>query len=92
MQYTSSSFAAWTVAFFGFALRPRVHRPDISRLFPREARFESHVGELVLDRVLAPAFAAAAWLASWGRWLQKGRIQLYLLYVAATLVFLLWRV
>jgi hydrogenase-4 component B len=92
MQYTSSSFASWTVGFFRFALLPRTRLPELARFFPRSARFESHVGDTVLDRLLTPAFEAGAWLASWGRFLQHGRIQLYLVYVAVTLVALLWKV
>jgi hydrogenase-4 component B len=92
MQYTSSSFASWAVGFFAWALRPRTHRPELPRLFAQEARYESHVGDTVLDRVFTPALGAGAWLLSWGRYLQMGRMQLYLVYVAVTLVALLWKV
>ncbi len=56
---------------------------------PSTASFESHVPDTVLDRAIVPAFRAGAWVARQGRILQQGRIQLYLLYVVATLVALL---
>lgn len=92
MQYTASSFARGPVGFFGWALRPRAKGAPVARLFPVSARFESHVLDTVLDRAVVPASRAVAWLARQGRVLQAGRIQLYLLYVAATLVFLLLKV
>jgi hydrogenase-4 component B len=92
MQYTASSFARGPVGYFGWALRPRSKGAPVAKLFPVGARFESHVLDTVLDRAVVPAFRAGAWLARKGRILQQGRIQLYLLYVVATLVALLFRV
>jgi hydrogenase-4 component B len=92
MQYTSSSFARWTVGFFRWGLRPNIAPPRVDRLFPREARFSSHVPETVLERVFQPLLSRGARLLMPARFLQQGRIQLYLLYVALTLVaLLLWK-
>jgi hydrogenase-4 component B len=92
MQYTASSFARGPVGYFGWALRPRAKGAPVTKLFPVAASFESHVPDTVLDRAIVPAFRAGAWAARKGRILQQGRIQLYLLYVVATLVALLFRV
>ena len=92
MQYTASSFARGPVGYFGWALRPRSKGAPVTKLFPVTASFESHVPDTVLDRAIVPAFRAGAWAARKGRILQQGRIQLYLLYVVATLVALLFRV
>jgi len=92
MQYTASSFARGPVGWFGWALRPRLKGAPVARLFPAGARFESHVLDTVLDRAVVPAFRAGAWLARQGRVLQHGKMQLYLLYVVATLVALLFQV
>ncbi len=92
MQYTASSFARGPVGFFKWALLPRARGVPVAKLFPAGARFESHVPDTVLDRAIVPAFRAGAWLAQKGRALQGGRLQLYLLYVVATLVALLFRV
>ena len=92
MQYTASSFARGPVGWFGWALRPRLKGAPVDRLFPAAARFESHVLDTVLDRAVVPVFRAGAWLARQGRVLQHGRMQLYLVYVVATLVALLFQV
>ena len=92
MQYTASSFARGPVGYFRWALLPRDKGAPVKKLFPAAARFESHVPDTVLDRAVVPAFRAGAWLARRGRVLQQGRIQLYLLYVVAMLVALLFQV
>lgn len=92
MQYTASSFARGPVGWFGWALRPRLKGAPVAKLFPASARFESHVLDTVLDRAIVPVFRAGAWLARQGRVVQHGKMQLYLLYVVATLVALLFKV
>ncbi|HSP17394.1 MAG TPA: proton-conducting transporter membrane subunit [Thermoanaerobaculia bacterium] len=89
MQYTSSSFARGLVAFFAWAMPPEVHGPRSLPLFPSEAKFESHVPDTVLDRALLPALRGGQWLLGFARFIQSGRVQLYLLYVGVTLLALL---
>ena len=92
MQYSSSSFAEMLVSLFAWALQPVVHRPQIRELFPADAQFESHVEDTVLRRVIWPMTHAVTWLLAWGRYLQQGSLQAYLLYILSILVFLLlWR-
>jgi hypothetical protein len=91
MQYTSSSFAQMLVSLFGWLLRPKlqVHHP--AGLFARTGAFHSQVDDTALERAILPAFRGVATLFGWLRVLQPGSIQLYLLYVFATLVaLLLW--
>ncbi len=91
MQYTSSSFAQFLVALFGWALRPRVHPPRINGFFPATSHFESHVDDTVLDGVILPAAGRLERIALRLRFLQHGRVQLYILYVLVALVgLLLW--
>ena len=89
MQYTSSSFAEMLVAMFRWALRPKVHWHRLHGLFPAADRFTSHVPDTVLDRMLLPGGRATARGFQWLRWLQRGSVHAYLLYVLATLVWLL---
>jgi hypothetical protein len=89
MQYTSSSIARWFVELFAWALRPVVHAPQRFPLFPTAAAFESHVPDPVLDRAILPAVARGARLLELAHRIQQGRIQLYLLYLGATLLLLL---
>lgn len=89
MQYTSSSFAQMLVALFSWALRPKVHGPHVRGLFPEPARFESHVDDTVLEGVAVPALRLVERAALRLRWLQAGRVQLYILYILVILLFLL---
>jgi hydrogenase-4 component B len=92
MQYSSSSFAEMLVKLFGWALQPEVHRPKIDVLFPRKAHSESHVHDTVLSKAVWPATRAITWLFSWGRYVQSGSLQAYLMYILLVIVFLLlWR-
>jgi hydrogenase-4 component B len=89
MQYTSSSFAQMLVGAFAAALLPITRLPGVHALFPSPSRFHSDVPDAVLDRSVRPAFRIAARLMTRLRVLQRGSIQLYLLYVFAALVCLL---
>jgi formate hydrogenlyase subunit 3/multisubunit Na+/H+ antiporter MnhD subunit len=92
MQYTASSFADPLVLLFRMFLRTknRLHEPD--GLFPRQAAFRSETPDLFRDYFYRPVFSGIGWLASRLRWLQHGRIQLYVLYIALTiLVLLIWK-
>jgi hydrogenase-4 component B len=93
MQYTSSSFAASIVALFSGALRPERHDAAVVGLFPRAATFHSHVPEVVLDRAVTPTFRLVARVLGSFRWVQRGSVHLYLLYILVTLVLalIIWR-
>jgi hydrogenase-4 component B len=92
MQYTSSSFAQMLVGLFGWALRPRTHRPRELPLFPEKSAFHSEVPDAVLDEAVLPAFRSGAWVLSCFRVFQRGSIQTYLLYIVIALIaLLLWR-
>jgi hydrogenase-4 component B len=89
MQYTSSSFGQMVVALFSWVLRPRVHRAVPQGPFPGPQRFASHVPDVVLDDLMVPAVEAAGRGLRWFRWLQRGSVHAYLLYLLGTLVWLL---
>jgi hydrogenase-4 component B len=92
MQYTSSSFAQMLVGLFGWALRPRVHRPDALEIFPQKTSFHSEVPDTVLDEAVLPTLTYSARVLAWFRVFQQGSIQTYLLYLFLALFALfLWR-
>jgi hydrogenase-4 component B len=86
MQYTASSFAGILVGLLSWALRPEVTASRSSSPFPRGERFQSHVPDLVLDRAVLPASRAMGSLLFRFRWIQRGSVQVYLLYVLAAIV------
>jgi len=96
MQYTASSFAQILDRLFRRVLVTEVHTPRIEGLFPRTPdRFESHVPDPVLDRLLRPAIERSQRGLGLVRAIQTGHIQMYLVYIVLTVVALLawssWR-
>ena len=89
MQFTGSSFAATLLATFRWALRPVEEGHPVRGAFPARASFHSRVPDTVLDRFLLPVARRLARLTLYARYLQQGRLQVYLLYVAVTLLVLL---
>ncbi len=92
MQYSSSSFAQTLVGLFSFALRPKISKPDTRGLFPHPEAFTSHVADVVLDSILIPAAELGSRAVRWFKWVQRGSMQAYLLYILLTLLVLFfWR-
>jgi len=80
------------VGLFAWALRPRSRGPGNLALFPQATAFHSEVPDTVLDEAVLPAFRFGAWALSWFRVIQRGSIQVYLLYIFLALIALmLWR-
>jgi len=93
MQYTASSFAQPLVELFAPVLRTEIRGEPAAGLFPDHASFATETGDVVTRRVFQPLFARGAWLLARLKFLQQGRVQLYVLYIAATLIALLiWKV
>ncbi len=96
MQYTQSSFAQPITMLFRNLLglrakRPSIGGPGVAGLFPAGASFASAAGDVFM-RAFRPAFTAFAFIAARLHFLQAGRVQLYVLYIAATLLILLvWK-
>jgi hydrogenase-4 component B len=91
-QYTASSFADGLVGAFRWALRPEVRAPRIERPFPGPAELHTRLPDPVLDRLILPA---AGWLvraSGWFRWVQRGRLHAYVLYILMAVVVSLFAV
>ncbi|MDR3683386.1 MAG: proton-conducting transporter membrane subunit [Geothrix sp.] len=93
MQYTASSFADGLVGGLRWVLWPRSHGGQVTGCFPVDRPYESHVPDLVLDRLADPAFRSLSGGATLLRFFQGGKVHIYLLYVLLTLLtLLLWMV
>jgi hydrogenase-4 component B len=88
MQYTAASFAAPTLDPFAGLLHARARRTPVAGLFPRSGSEDVHFedpGEAAVRWTIAAVTSALTRI----RALQRGPVQLYLLYVLVTLLLLL---
>lgn len=92
MQYTSSSFAQPILSIFRQLVRSRQHVHGPEGYFPRKAGFRSETPDIFGARLYRPLQSAIERIAFKLRWLQHGRVHLYLLYIFVTLLILMvWR-
>lgn len=92
MQYTASSFAQPVTFLFRWLLGIRVQAQSPEGILPSGAMLSSETPDLCHGNLYHPAFQKANWGLSKLRWLQQGQVQLYVLYIAVTLIALLaWK-
>jgi hydrogenase-4 component B len=92
MQYTATSFAQPLIALFRPFVTVKRHYTPPEQVFPREGSLISHAPDVFREYFYSPLFNGIAWCAGQIRRLQHGNIQLYVLYIAATLLILLiWK-
>jgi hydrogenase-4 component B len=89
MQYTGSSFAWPVINMFRWVVRPRLHVGIRKGLFPHYADLSSHAEDIFRQGLFAPIFRLISELAQRIHVLQEGRNQLYVLYIAITILVLL---
>jgi hydrogenase-4 component B len=89
MQYTATSFSEMAVDIFGGLVRQKIDRPTLDTIFPRPCRLADRPTETILDRLIVPFFTVAGLSCSYLRRLQHGELQVYMLYIFATLFVLM---
>ncbi len=89
MQYTPSSYSRPVAALFAPFLREKRTAPSIREYFPVSASFSTETGDLARDRIFAPLLRGIARALTPFRRLQHGRVHIYVIYIAVTLVTLL---
>ncbi|HOY45567.1 MAG TPA: proton-conducting transporter membrane subunit [bacterium] len=90
MQYTASSFVQPLTDQNRWILGSRVEEEPPQDYFPVKGSLHSHTPDLFLDKLWRPLLAAIAWLFHQLQWMQRGRISLYILYIAVVLLALLF--
>ena len=92
MQYTASSFADPITRLFRVFLRTRRRFVPPAGLFPGASSFSTETPDVYRERMYRPGFAAAERFLARFRWLQHGRLNVYILYVVLALLALLaWK-
>ncbi len=89
MQYTAASFGQPVVDLFQPVIQSRTEEPRVTEYFPRQAALATEAPEPWRERLYRPVFHGIGWALGKLRWLQHGRVQLYVLYIALTMVLLL---
>ncbi len=91
MQYTAASFAQPITDAFRPLIGGRQHLERPQGVFAAAGSLHTEPADPFVHRVFSPLFSAVAWAASRLRWLQQATIQVYVLYIAVTvLVLLVW--
>jgi len=92
MQYTASSFAQPLMGLFRPLLGTKKKVMPPRGIFPPEAALKTVTPDISHEEMYRPMFERCeAWLSQL-RWLQHGNVQLYVLYIAVTLIILLvWK-
>lgn len=90
MQYTGTSYAMSIVDFFRPFVDIKTHYSGIKRIFPGRTTYASHVDDIaekaLMERIVSPVLYLLGKL----RWIQHGHIQLYIAYIVATIIVLLF--
>ncbi len=89
MQYTGSSFGQSIVGLFAMVLRPHTAKPLVSGTMPARAAFESRVPDTVLDSAVVPVFSFLGLQLPRIRFMQQGKLNLYLFYIVVITILLL---
>jgi hydrogenase-4 component B len=89
MQYTAASFAQPLTSVFHGLLQTRVRLSAMSSLFPQSASLTRETDDVFQAWLYQPLFASMSRLFVSLRWVQHGRVHLYVLYIAVTLIVLL---
>jgi len=89
MQYTASSYVQPAVDFFAPVLLTRTRLDAPLGLFPRRAMMVSHTDDFAKEAIYRPLFVSVEWVFVRLRWLQHGRVHIYILYLGVTIIALL---
>jgi hydrogenase-4 component B len=93
MQYTASSFAQPIIELFQFFIRTKTKIIIPDSYFPSASNFETHTPDIGREMIYKPIFKAIDSFFGRIQIMQEGRIHIYVLYVVATLLILLfWNV
>lgn len=89
MQYTASSFAQPLMDLFRPLLGTKKKISPPRGFFPEEAALKTVTPDISHEEVYRPVFGRINEWLSQLRWVQHGKVQLYVLYIAVTLIVLL---
>jgi formate hydrogenlyase subunit 3/multisubunit Na+/H+ antiporter MnhD subunit len=90
MQYTGTSFSDDIVNIAGKALNVRQEIRLPEQVLPVKSVFRTQASDLVLNTLVEPAGGFVSWVVDWFKWLQSGKIQVYVTFSIVVLLFYLF--
>jgi formate hydrogenlyase subunit 3/multisubunit Na+/H+ antiporter MnhD subunit len=90
MQYSGTSFSNEIVEIAGNVLNVENEIRLPKHSFPMQSRFRTTTKELVLYKIIMPALAGLSWFIDRFKWLQSGKIQIYVTFSIVVLLFYLF--
>jgi len=90
MQYSSTSFSDEMINIAGEVLNVSKEKQEPESSLPKHGSFKTVVSDLVLNRLIFPANTGLLWTIDKFKWLQSGKIQVYVTFSVATLIFYLF--
>lgn len=90
MQYTGSSYAASILAFFRPVAPLHEDHPPVRGRFPQATHYHSHVDDIAERNTDRGVVRPVLWLFDRLRWIQHGDIHLYIGYILAAIIVLLF--
>lgn len=92
MQYTASSFALPLVSLFAPLLGSEQKEPTVEGLFPQRIHLATHPQDPFTRYLFKPLYSGMGRAIACLKWIQIGNLQVYILYIAITLLALLiWK-
>ncbi|HTV62792.1 MAG TPA: hypothetical protein VMH30_09510, partial [Verrucomicrobiae bacterium] len=92
VQYTASSFAQPLTHLFRWVLGTKAEIVPPSGYFPDRAELKTETPDLCHGNLYQPGFLKMKWAIARLQFMQRGHVQLYVLYIAVTLIVLLaWK-
>jgi formate hydrogenlyase subunit 3/multisubunit Na+/H+ antiporter MnhD subunit len=87
MQYSGTSFSDDVVHIAGKALNIEkvIHLPN--NPLPLQGSFSTRAADFMLNKIIAPAGEALSWIVDRFKWLQSGKIQVYIAFSIIIVVF-----
>ncbi len=86
MQYTATSFSKEIILLGRHLLFLQVKKTPVSGHFPTQSSWHQKIPESLFSRVYTPLVKNSARMLSKLKWIQDGRMHMYILYIALTLV------
>ena len=90
MQYTGSSYAASILEFFRPVAPLDEDHPAVQGRFPQKTHYHSHINDIAELHMGSMIVRPILWLFDRLRWIQHGDIHLYIGYILAAIVALLF--